>query len=125
LAALGILVTKAAASGGETIVVYNDRVPESKALAARYAERRGVPLNRLLGLDLPVTEAISRTAYREQLEEPILEAVGRPRTSSARGQVAPEQAGSAVTHPSPLDGPTVRYVVLCYGVPVRSRGIRC
>ena len=57
--------------GGTVVVVYNKRVPESRGVAEHYALRRQVPAGQVIGLDLPVTETMTRTQYREQLQAPL------------------------------------------------------
>ena len=39
---------------GETVVVYNPDFPQSRDLAEYYAEKRGIPKERLIGLPLPI-----------------------------------------------------------------------
>src|SRR5688572_13318760 len=50
----------AASPGDEVIVVYNSRLPESKQVAEHYAARRQVPGHQVVGLELPVTETMTR-----------------------------------------------------------------
>ncbi|MBM3824354.1 MAG: TIGR03790 family protein [Verrucomicrobia bacterium] len=101
--------------GREVVVVYNRTMPESKALAEFYGQRRGVPAEQWLGLDLPQSEIISRGDFSEKLEKPLLQFLeerghwtfpaGTTRRSDP-AQSLPKAAG-------------VRYAVLCFGVPVR------
>src|SRR5215831_19368511 len=42
--------------GTEVVVVYNSHLPESKALAEYYAQKRGVPPNQVLGFGLRPVE---------------------------------------------------------------------
>ncbi len=62
-----------AESGSTVVVVYNSRLPASKDVAIHYAERRNVPLDQVLGLDLPTEETMSRPEYRDQLQHPLLQ----------------------------------------------------
>ena len=39
-----------------TLVVFNTRDPESRALAEYYAERRRIPADQVIGLDCPLEE---------------------------------------------------------------------
>ncbi|MFM1769753.1 MAG: hypothetical protein RJA22_2282 [Verrucomicrobiota bacterium] len=106
-------------TGSEVVVVYNLRMPESRQVADYYAQRRAVPTNQLLGLDLPLTEAISRPDYLERLQGPVfrwLEEQGlltfSPATNVVPGrpELPPFRQALAAR---------VRYVLLCYGVPVK------
>jgi uncharacterized protein (TIGR03790 family) len=103
--------------GGQTVVVYNRRLPESHALAEYYAEARGIPTSQLLGFDLPTTESIGRGDYQAQLQEPLLARLRElglftfpeePRPPGRDGEVVPW-----VKHAR------VRYLTLCYGVPLK------
>src|SRR5436853_158717 len=58
----------AANPGQEVVVVYNNRVPESKAIAEYYARQRQVPTNQLFGFELPTSEDISRADFETALQ---------------------------------------------------------
>ncbi len=60
-----------------TVVLYNREDPESRALAEYYAQRRGIPEDRLLGLPCPATEEISRADYTLTIEAPLRAAFTR------------------------------------------------
>ena len=59
-------------SGNNVAVVYNSAMPESKKVADRYAEKRNVPANQIIGLNLPTSEMVTRQEFREQLQKPLL-----------------------------------------------------
>src|SRR5207244_2818248 len=62
----------AAEAGSSVVVVYNQNLPESKALAEFYASRRGVPANQLFGVDVSAaSEVMTRTAFRDKLQDPL------------------------------------------------------
>ncbi|HMJ92037.1 MAG TPA: TIGR03790 family protein [Candidatus Acidoferrum sp.] len=114
---LSSILTCAAVEPGESVVVvYNTRVPESKGVAEHYANIRHVPSNQVFGLDLPITEAISRAEYRSQLEQPLLAKLIDGKllelTSKPRPKVLPPEY-------SPVTRASIRYIVLCYGVPLK------
>ena len=54
-----------------TLVVYNKTSPESRKLAAFYAQQRGIPIDNLAGIDCPMTETISREVYDEKIVKPL------------------------------------------------------
>jgi uncharacterized protein (TIGR03790 family) len=121
VAALGlasIAPARAAGQGDQVFVVYNTRVAESKDVANHYAEKRAVPAAQVLGLDLPDTETISRDDFKDRLQKPLRKAleskkffVYSPRTfPSTNGQ--PRQVREMVSESK------IRYLVLCYGVPL-------
>jgi uncharacterized protein (TIGR03790 family) len=113
---LSALLCAAAEPGDSVVVVYNTGVPESKSVAQHYADMRKVPANQMIGLELPSTESMSRTEFRSQLEGPLLDQLIARKllelTTKPRPKVIPPEY-SPVTHAS------IRYVVLCYGVPVK------
>jgi uncharacterized protein (TIGR03790 family) len=105
------------ALGRQCVVVYNSDSPESRALADYYAEVRGVPTNQVLGFKLPTTESMTRSEFREQLQEPLL-----ARLQELGLFVAPNPASrsgpDAEVTPWLLEA-EVRYLTLCSGVPLK------
>lgn len=84
LLALGLLSGPAAALGpGDVFVIYNTAHPRSKEVADHYLRMRGVPPAQLIGLNLPITEEISRTDYEEKMVKPLRDAL-RPRWRDAK-----------------------------------------
>lgn len=75
---VGVLSTCLAAGPGdwepakETVVIYNSKLPSSKALAEEYAELRNIPEERLVGLACSGEETISREAFEDSIREPLL-----------------------------------------------------
>ena len=59
------------AGGDEVVVLYNSRVPESKALAEFYARKRSVPQQQILGFDMTDAEDMSRQDFRNDLQRPL------------------------------------------------------
>jgi len=101
--------------GGTVVVVYNKRVPESRGVAEHYALRRQVPAGQVIGLDLPVTETMTRTQYREQLQAPLYKLLVEKKLFLPN-PVQPKATGPV---PVPLIAAKIRYAVLCYGVPLK------
>src|SRR5690348_17108692 len=62
---------RAGDAGSEAIVVYNSRVPESKAIAQHYASVRRVPADQVIGLSLTKEEDIKRTEFRDEFQKPL------------------------------------------------------
>ena len=104
------------AQGNEVVVVYNSTMPESKAVADQYASLRAVPRDQVIGFSLPKTERMTRQEYRQQLEQPLLQQLERsqlltfPSPASSRG--------AATTNSIWPSEAKIRYVLLCYGVPL-------
>ena len=105
------------ADGSEVVVVYNSRMPESKMIAEHYAERRKVPASQVFGLELPKTESMSRSEYRDGLEKPLLkklEALKLWRFGPVKIEGTNGKPAKVVTK---VVESRIRYAVLCYGVP--------
>ena len=59
------------AGGDEVVVVYNSRLPESKAVAEHYAKMREVPAHQVFGFELSASEEISRGEFHDALQMPL------------------------------------------------------
>lgn len=72
LALLGLLPLSALAlEPADVFLVVNKAVPASQAVADHYCNRRGVPRDNILALDLPTGEDISRRDYDTRLAAPL------------------------------------------------------
>ena len=58
---------------GETVVVYNPDFSQSRELAEYYAEKRGISKDRLIGLELPLEDSISREQFEKLIRKPLFE----------------------------------------------------
>ena len=54
------------------LVVYNSADPDSKGLAQYYADKRGIPAERVLAIKCPVTEEITRAQFDDTIRSPII-----------------------------------------------------
>lgn len=115
-AALPVLGSNA---GDEVVVVYNSRVPESKAIAQYYAQKRQVPISQVFGFDLATGEAMSRGEYENALQLPLANAIKANKLWHFETEVVPATNHSPARVIWRLDQSKIRYAVLCYGVPVR------
>ena len=107
------------AGGNEVVVVYNTRMPGSKMVAEHYAKMRRVPEAQIYGLDLPITEEMTRAEFRDALQFPLASRLvvdklwrfGSVTNAATNG------------HPARVEHRVVeskiRYAVLCYGVPLK------
>lgn len=119
---LPLLAPPAARAGGdEVVVLYNTRVPASKAVAEHYAAARQVPGKQLFGFTLTTNEDITRADFTDFLQEPLaekLEAAGLWKFGEARIS----GAGDVSVHTEERVVRTkIRYAVLCYGMPLRIK----
>lgn len=111
----------ARAGGDEVVVIYNSRVPESKALADFYASKRNVPQQQIIGLRMTNGEEMSREEFRNDLQRPLakkLEDLNLWRTG--RGDL-PGTNGTRIRVTRKVVESKIRYAVLCYGVPLKIR----
>jgi uncharacterized protein (TIGR03790 family) len=60
-----------ALSARDLVVVYNRNLPDSQAVASYYAQKRQVPLDHLVGVDVSASEDISREDYENKLIPPV------------------------------------------------------
>jgi uncharacterized protein (TIGR03790 family) len=107
------------AGGNEVVVVYNTRMPGSKMVAEHYAKMRRVPEAQVYGLDLPITEEMTRAEFRDALQFPLASRLvvdklwrfGSVTNAATNGQ--PARVEHRVVESK------IRYAVLCYGVPLK------
>ena len=119
LVGLWLAALPARGDGREVVVVYNSRLPESKAVAEHYAAARAVPTDQVFGLPLSTNEEITRVYFQEALETPLTaELVARK-----LWKFADLTFPAATNHPamtvSRVVQSRIRYLVLCYGVPLK------
>jgi len=116
---LCLLPLFAHAGGDEVVVVYNSRMPESKAVAEHYATMRQVPANQIFGFALTTNETMTREEFTDGLQKPLAEKLeagklwkfGKVKIPAANGK--PARTEESVTESK------IRYAVLCYGVPLK------
>lgn len=121
LATLCAALSASSVSGApEVVVVYNSRVPESKEVAEYYAQRRQVPKDQIIGLELPTGEMMSRKEYLDQLHQPLLKKLEESKLLIF-GPATNKPAGTPdnfVPFRKVLEA-RIRYAALCYGVPTK------
>ena len=96
-------------------VVYNENDPLSRDLALFYADKRGIPAERLVSLRCPTEEEISREQYDATIAGPLR------KIFDERGwwTRSPDQPG--VEPSSVVSGNRIRFLVLMRGVPLRIK----
>ena len=119
LAWSGVLPARAANPGDEVVIVYNTRVPESKGVADYYAQRRHVPASQIFGFSLSTSENMSRTEFRDELQQPLAKMLKKQKLWQIDQTIVP----ATTNHPGRVEWKPVkskiRYALLCYGVPLR------
>jgi uncharacterized protein (TIGR03790 family) len=107
---------RAAEPGDLVVVVFNKALPESKKIAEHYAAARKVPARNVIGLDLPVTEEITRGEYKKRLHAPLFERFLDNKWIELNTARRPKPLPANFR---PILGGKVRYIVLCHGVPLK------
>ena len=110
---------RAASSGSDVIVIYNSRMPDSKAVADYYAEKRHVPKDQIFGFGLTTNAEISRAEFRDELQKPLAKILEDRKLWHIAAHVFPattNRTGNVTWWPVESK---IRYAVLCYGIPIR------
>ena len=69
----------------QVVILANAKSPESLAVAAHYALRRGIPASHIVRLELPVRDSLTRQEYDELIVAPLRQALRTtPLASTAR-----------------------------------------
>ena len=106
------------AGGGEVVVIYNTRLPESKGVAEYYARMRQVPERQIYGFALTVNEEMSRAEFRDSLQKPLLEKLEADGLWKLARKIV--TASNGLMHVEyHVATSKIRYAVLCYGVPLK------
>lgn len=110
------LVAAAGDLSSSTIVLANENMPESVALAGEYALLRNIPEQNIVLLPLPEDESMSRREYEEVLRDPLLSVLRKRGVIEQKDRPEDEildHESRWVTKSS-----SIRYLVSMYGVPV-------
>jgi uncharacterized protein (TIGR03790 family) len=105
--------------GEEAVVIYNSRLPESRAIAQDYARKRGVPPDQVLGFTLTTNGDISRAEFQDQLQRPLAKALEQRKLWHIATVTFPATNGQPARAEFRVVQSKIRYAVLCYGVPFR------
>ncbi len=103
----------------QVAVLFNTREKASRDVAEFYAHARGIPADRIIGLDCPSASTISREEYERQIVGPLrdhLEGRGLVRFATEVVDPAPNRSGG-IRHR--LAASKIRYLVTVYGMPYR------
>jgi uncharacterized protein (TIGR03790 family) len=119
LAGLGLGSLRAANPGDEVVIVYNSRLPESRALAGYYAERRHVPASQIFGFDLPLGEEMSRAEFQTALQLPLAKKLEAEHLWHIGPQFFPASTNQPARTERIVLESKIRYALLCFGVPLK------
>lgn len=96
----------------QTIVIFNNAVPESGALAKFYAQKRGIARDHLLALQCSTEEEISREEYDTTIADPLR------KTFDERGWWKTRESAGGEKRIEVL---TIHFVALIKGMPLKIR----
>ena len=103
----------------EVVVVYSRQSPESKSVADYYAEKRGVPRDQVIGLNVPAGDNITRPDYERLIQDELIHQLRDRRLMEFSTDISPSRPG----HPGKVlyraTSSRVRYIALCWGMPYR------
>jgi uncharacterized protein (TIGR03790 family) len=117
---LALLVPFTARAGGdEVVVIYNSRVPESKAVAEHYAAARAVPASQIFGFALTTNEVMTRDDFTDFLQKPLADRLAAAGLWKF-GEASIAMAGNQPAHlERRVVESKIRYAVLCWGMPLK------
>jgi uncharacterized protein (TIGR03790 family) len=116
-----LLPRVAGAGGAEVAVVYNSALPESKQVADYYAQARQIPAGQLFGFPLTTELDMTRTDFATVLQKPLADALEDRGLWKMGDVVIPYRKGAPKHTEHRVIKSQIRYLVLCYGVPLRIR----
>ena len=97
------------------LVVYNENDPLSRDLAAFYADKRGIPAERVVSLKCPLEEEISREQYDQTIAGPLRALFDERHWWNRTADQPGTEPSSVVT------ANRIRFLVLMRGIPLRIR----
>lgn len=105
--------------GDEVVLVYNSRMPGSKSVADHYAKMRHVPASQIVSVDITTNIEVSRFEYNQDLQKPLAKKFESEKWWLIRSQLVPATNNIPGHMAWVVKQSKIRYLVLCYGVPVR------
>lgn len=114
--ALGDGISFATQKGDSVVVVYNTQMAGSQEVANHYAALRKVPASQVIGFSMSTNEETTRDDYAQHLESPLRKFL------ADHDLLTMEADASAGPGRQKVRDAKIRYVVLCYGVPLKIAG---
>ena len=121
LAILSLLLAPLAAGAGgdEVVVIYNSRVPESKAIAEHYAAARAVPAKQIFSFALTTNEVIARADFTDFLQQPLADQLEKSGLWKFGQAPIPATSNQPAHSEYRVVASKIRYAVLCWGMPLK------
>ena len=103
----------------EVVVVYNSKMAASKMVAEHYAAARHIPKSQIFGFPLATGLDMSRVDFETDLQEPLADTLENKGLWTFGDVVVPYGNGMPKHTNHVVTSSRIRYLVLCYGVPLR------
>jgi uncharacterized protein (TIGR03790 family) len=94
-------------------------MPESKSVAEHYAQARSVPKDHVFGFSVTTNVDISRFEFRDSLQTPLSKALEDTHLWHIGSVIVPATTNKARHVEWRVIQSKIRYVALCYGIPLR------
>jgi uncharacterized protein (TIGR03790 family) len=107
------------AGGDEVVVIYNSRVPASKAVAEHYAAARHVPAGQVFGFALTTNETMTRADFTDFLQKPLVDDLVSAGLWTFGEVEIPANKKVPAHREERVMSAKIRYAALCYGVPLK------
>jgi uncharacterized protein (TIGR03790 family) len=112
-------LTASADDGSDVVVLYNSRVPESKAVAEHYAAARQVPVSQLFGFALTTNEVMTRADFTDFLQGQLAADLVETRLWKFGNVTIPASTKQPRHTEKRVVQSKIRYAVLCWGMPLK------
>jgi uncharacterized protein (TIGR03790 family) len=107
----------AASDAASTVVVLaNETVPGSMAVARHYLEARGIPAENLVALPMPISETVTWQQFVAEVWEPLRQRLVDGDWIAAEAPAGRDDLGRLRRE---ISGNRIGYLVICRGVPLR------
>lgn len=116
LALAGVAAGRTGERAAQVVLLANSSEADSLRVARHYAEARGVPLENIIALPMPVAETITWSEFVETIWTPLQQALVRDRWIDAIAMSLVDPVGRTKLA---MSGHRVAHLVVCRGVPLR------
>ena len=106
-------------TGDDVVVLYNSRLPESKAVAEHYAAVRQVPDSHLFGFALTTNEIMTRADFRDFLQVQLAADLVETKLWKFGNVNIPASNREPKHTEKRVVASKIRYAVLCWGMPLK------
>jgi uncharacterized protein (TIGR03790 family) len=105
----------------ETVVIFNPAFQGSEDLSKFYAEKRGIPKERLLAVKCSTEETIARAEFENSIRDPLLQAFKEKKWWTVEKRDLLDPNGKPYAKAMQVVAQNVRVVALIRGMPLRIK----